>query len=80
MKRAYVVIYECGAPEKEVLDSEWENIPDEHKKIINEQGGLPCDGGGVPGDWCLCVSKGFGKCRYLKGVEKYDGDPDDILE
>ena len=48
--------YQCYAPES-IIDTEWEDIPEEHQKIIKHQGGLSCEGNGIPGSWC-------GWCHY----------------
>lgn len=47
----------CTAPDEMFPDSgEWDDIPPEIQDEIPD-GGLPCDGGGVPGVWCL-------RCKY----------------
>lgn len=46
--RRVTVIYECRAPDE--LFGEWDDVPQESRDKIG--GGLPCDGGGVPGAWC----------------------------
>lgn len=48
----WIVILVCGAP-KGTFDENEEAIPEIAKKVIQHQGGLPCDGGGVPGEWCI---------------------------
>ena len=48
-KRIVTLIYECGAPpeafgpEVDVSQEVWDQIPN----------GMNCDGGGVPGSWCI---------------------------
>lgn len=42
--------FNCGAPE--VLFGEWDDVPSDLKEQVDKQNGLPCDGGGVPGEWC----------------------------
>lgn len=45
--------YQCFAPES-IIDTAWDDIPEEHQKIIAKLNGLNCEGGGVPGScgWC----------------------------
>ena len=31
----------------------WEEVPAPLKDELEAHGGLPCDGGGEPGSWCL---------------------------
>ena len=49
--RKECITYRCEIPD-EFLSDDWYNLPKEVKTIIDQQGGLPCDGGGVPGQWC----------------------------
>lgn len=51
----------CNAPD-EVFTPNYEDVPVEHKKIIERQGNLGCEGGGVEGWWCV---RPF-KCHYLE--------------
>lgn len=50
-----IVRFNCHASEDYFL--EWEDIPQEVKDEIERNGGIPCEGGGVPGDWCT-------RCRF----------------
>jgi hypothetical protein len=43
----------------------YEDIPDPLKDQLDANGGLPCDGGGHPGPWCM-------ECRF--GAEEDDGE------
>lgn len=44
--------YRCHAPESFFVD-DWDKVSlAEDIEKMNEQGGLPCDGGGRPGPWC----------------------------
>jgi hypothetical protein len=42
----------CSIPDV-YLEGAWEDIPEADQKIIEKQHGLPCDGGGMTGEWCL---------------------------
>jgi hypothetical protein len=44
-------IYHCHAPD-DVFEPEWDDIDPEHREIMEDRGGIPCEGGGVPGPWC----------------------------
>ena len=61
--------FRCDAPE--VLFGEWSDVPAELKAQVEKQRGLPCDGGGNPGEWCS-------DCRWTGGhdVLEYDDDYD----
>lgn len=56
-------IYECSCSAPEELFRLWENVSQEIRDLISENG-LPCDRGGVPGPWC-------NDCEFGK-VERYD--------
>lgn len=58
----YIMEIECGAGTT-ILGGEWEDVPEADRLIITKQNGLPCDGGGVPGRWCL-------RCHYVKVEEE----------
>lgn len=45
------LVVTCKAPDDFFL-SEWEDIPEESRNLIDANNGLPCEGGGVPGTWC----------------------------
>ena len=53
-------IYVCGAPDSVVYTEEWCDIPPEHQKIIEDNGGLECDGKFIVGWWCI-------GCPYYQG-------------
>jgi len=57
----WTYVFSCSAPEE--FFRLWENVSQETRDLI-PPGGLPCDGGGVPGPWCS-------DCEFGK-VEKYD--------
>lgn len=46
----------------------WEEVPDEWKQEFNDNGSVPCDGGGNTGPWC-------GDCRF--GTEEWVGEEGD---
>ena len=48
-KRTVTITHECGAP-PEALGPEEEITPEIWALIPN---GMNCDGGGVPGSWCV---------------------------
>ena len=58
-ERTETLTYKCNAPD-EVFVERYEDVPEEHKNIIESQGSLPCDGGGIPGEWCLRGCAYFG--------------------
>ena len=41
----------------------WEDVPTPLKDELEEHGGLPCEGGGLPGVWCV-------KCRFGSSEEE----------
>jgi len=64
-----IIQYNCDAPEK--FFGPIEDIPKDDLDAIGDQGGLPCDGGETPGEWCS-------DCRWTGGcvVEEIDEDYD----
>lgn len=46
-----LILAECRAPAR--IFGEWEEMTPRDQALIHEQHGLPCDGGGVPGVWCV---------------------------
>ena len=42
----------CTAP-SEVFAVCYDDVPEQYRRVIEGQGGLPCAGDGVPGAWCL---------------------------
>lgn len=68
----------CIAPE-ELFAENYADVPDELMVIVGEQNGLPCDGGGVPGEWCQ--TKKIGGCHWMRRVKSvrsqrlYPGGP-----
>lgn len=68
----------CIAPE-ELFTENYADVPDDLKTIVSEQNGLPCDGGGVPGEWCQ--TKRIGGCHWMRRVKSiksqrlYPGGP-----
>jgi hypothetical protein len=76
MTRKECTTYHCEIPD-EYLGDTWDDLPDEIKTIIDKQGGLPCDGGGVPGRWChetTNIANYGNKCHWAGewGVEDDD--------
>lgn len=53
--KTYTYTYRCYAPP--VLFGPWEAVPLHLQDDCATHNGLPCDGGGFPGSWCL-------RCRY----------------
>lgn len=49
----YTETIECTAPLVIFTEASCEDIPLAYREIIDDQNGLPCDGGGVPGRWCV---------------------------
>jgi hypothetical protein len=35
-----------------VLFVGWEKMPDSARNEFNQNGPIPCEGGGLPGEWC----------------------------
>ena len=44
-------LYICYADEHYFVPS-YDDVPVDLKNELETNGGLPCDGGGVPGPWC----------------------------
>jgi len=62
-------------PPQKLFLSQLGTTLDDIKKIIQEQHGLPCDGGGVPGEWCVVKSiMGCYWVRKIKLVAKLGGE------
>ena len=55
--------YECRCFAPESMFDKWQDIPQEVRDLIPDNG-LPCDGGGRPGPWCR-------DCKFGK-VEEFD--------
>lgn len=53
----------CNADD-EMLASSWDELSWDVRDIIEEMGGLFCDGGGVPGFWCK-------HCYWFEEEEEY---------
>ena len=56
--------YTCHA-QIELFTLEWSELPAEWRAAIREMRCLPCDGGGVPGNWCSS-----GSCVWDGGSEE----------
>lgn len=56
--------YRCKA-EEWLFKLPDDELPDDVLEILKEQFGLPCDGGGRPGDWCA-------NCHWDGGQEELD--------
>jgi len=63
-----IVTIRCKAPQ-EIFLPNWDDVPPQYKQIIEAQEGLPCDGGGMAGAWCLKN----GGCYWLK-LERADDE------
>lgn len=54
--RAYsLTAFICTADDD--LFGEWDDLPDHARQEYEDNGPVPCDGGGVPGEWCT-------RCRF----------------
>ena len=83
-RRMYTTVYRrliCFAPESifmgedengHIQASKWEDIPERWQRIIKKMGGLPCDGGGIPGPWCI-----KGDCLFFQ-MRESDYAPDEV--
>jgi hypothetical protein len=49
------VIYQCFASQK--LFGDWDDLSTAARKEFVTNGPIPCEGGGVPGEWCA-------NCRF----------------
>jgi hypothetical protein len=45
------ITYECQCTCPPAMFRKWEDIPQDVRDMIPANG-LPCDGGGTPGEWC----------------------------
>jgi len=63
-----VVEYNCDAPD-EIFARTTDEIPEDMMNIIDRQHGLPCDAGGLPGEWCS-------SCHWTGGKEVLEDDDD----
>ncbi len=73
----------CVAPE-EVFLPDYEQVPAVLRAIIEQEAGIPCEGGGIPGRWCE-YGKGISPCPWYrsqswleneKGLSFDDLDPE----
>ena len=55
-RRTALVRVTCVAPDVIFTAEHFADIPAKYRRTIANMNGLPCDGGGVPGEWCI-------KCR-----------------
>lgn len=46
-----------------MLFRRWEDMPPKARKEFEKNGPIPCEGGGVPGEWCL-------GCRFVGEVSR----------
>ena len=60
------VIWGCHADPAMFLP--WEKLPEEFIQEITANGSIPCEGGGLPGEWC-------GGCRFGEELDR-NHDPD----
>jgi hypothetical protein len=60
MPRVSLWEFTCHAPEE--LFQEWEDVPDDIKAEIDENGPLPCSGDGGVGPWCADCRFGEEEC------------------
>jgi|CXWL01.1.fsa_nt_gi hypothetical protein len=58
------VLCECFA--KDVLFKPWDKMPKSAQEEFEKNGPIPCEGGGVPGQWCERCR--FGKVREPETV------------
>jgi hypothetical protein len=76
MTRKECTTYRCEIPD-EYLRDHWDSLPPEIQATIMAQGGLPCDGGGVPGAWChetTHMVRGSSKCHWAGDWNVEDED------
>lgn len=59
----------CIAPQV-IFSENWADIPAEDREIISRQKGLPCDGGGVPGEWCQKWRARTSGCHYSRKIKR----------
>lgn len=59
-------IVECHCYAKQALFKPWEQMTEAAKAEFDKNGPIPCEGGGLPGEWCA-------GCRFGKV-----GDPEDV--
>jgi hypothetical protein len=52
----------CDCHAKPVLFRPWEKMPEAAKREFKINGPIPCEGGGIPGEWCA-------GCRFGKVYE-----------
>ena len=43
---------DCSCYADPVLFLPWDDLPARAKKEFEKNGGIPCEGGGLPGPWC----------------------------
>lgn len=49
-----IITMTCTAPASLFADDWcWQDAPEDVRRILNAQGGTPCDGGGEVGEWCI---------------------------
>jgi hypothetical protein len=56
---------ECYAPDEIFTIENYDDIPADLRAQIEEMHGLACDGGGVPGKWCIAK-----RCLWHKATEE----------
>lgn len=54
-RQTAIMIYQCFA--KPVLFLPWDDMPKTAQREFKKNGPIPCEGGGMPGEWCL-------NCRF----------------
>lgn len=71
--RRECITYQCNIPDR-YLEEDYDLIPIGVRMTIDAQGGLPCDGGGIPGSWCMLTSEGHGTCQWFGGRDVEDDE------
>lgn len=57
----------CQCFAKPILFIGWDNMPADAKEEFETNGPIPCEGGGLPGEWCA-------GCRFGKVLEPEEPD------
>jgi hypothetical protein len=62
-RRVCCVTFGCLAPGYYFLP--WEKMPKKAQEEVEENGSIPCEGGGRPGEWCM-------ECRFGVEIDRDD--------
>ena len=67
-----IIIQMCRASD-DVLHAPFKELKPNIREYIEDIGGLPCEGGGVPGNWCKRAKRGWETCDWYF-------ETDDVVE